>query len=888
MSFSDEFQAVELKALRDNTALDVFNNLKDVVNHASLHASRWIWELIQNGRDATPPGSPLHISVSIGEDLLSFRHNGMAFTPDQVAHLIHHGSTKQEGQLGRFGTGFLSTHIISKTPRVSGRFSDGRGFTFILDRTGDTANDLSESMARSSKEFVASVGKNSQAISLGEYSTRYDYPLTADVRQIAQQGIGSLESYAPYVLAFNHEIDSIEIVKENERRRYKRRPATLLNAVQGESPSGSAMTTQVDVETSSEEENSTFVVATLTRDTLTVAILAQLAGDNHRIMFGPEVPKLFMAFPLFGTESMGFPGVMNSREFRPLKDRNGLYLGPDTTDDNAANKQLVEQACPLFVDLMEQCTRAKWTGIDVLCRLTTSAPRGVDEKWLYELVKNSLVTPLRAIPLVTTCGGQMIVAEDAWIPLGSTSVPSSSLWQLLREHTASDEQLVNEAIASSWESNVRAWASVLKVPPEEMRETYILSDFADQLVEFGSLEGVRQALRDGCDHVKWCTNVFGLLMQADLTPLFDKLAILPDQHGKFRTRKSLRLDRDICEELKDIGQVLGLSIRSGLLHQDVASADLRTLFTDKTPNEVLVEIIDHLGDEADKDRPVAGFRQGNVELFAWILEKDTLDHLESFPALTQEPPNDGEPPSVVYLEDAGEPETIALAPPECWPEGAAQFSALFPMRRVLASDYYRACKDTASWVRLAARGFVRVTPSFEMEDYVDDFLPDDTLTDDDTHKSTRPVRTTKIAFLTEKDIGLIDVARKNEVKCLLFLRFLAAYMIRVDKSWNERVPVECECGNTHRILKAGWVIPLKPKKRKWIYVGRNHSDHLSVDSLATLLKDDREIVALLAEGQGPAFLAVLGVSAGDFPISTMVNSPRNERPECILPASISV
>src|SRR6266540_4023261 len=78
-----------------------------------------------------------------------------------------------------------------------------------------------------------------------------------------------------------------------------------------------------------------------------------------------------------------------------------------------------------------------------------------------------------------------------------------------------------------------------------------------------------------------------------------------------------------------------------------------------------------------------------------------------------------------------------------------------------------------------------------------------------------------------KDVGLMDMARKNQAKCLLFLRFLAAYMIRTDTSWNERLPVECECGKTHSCLKAGWVVPLKPKKKKWIYVGRNHSDYLS-------------------------------------------------------------
>jgi hypothetical protein len=105
------------------------------VNHASLHASRWIWELMQNARDAAIPGSRLRIRVCITEKEVSFQHNGMAFNTDQAAHLIHQGSTKYEddGQIGRFGTGFLSTHIISKVPRVAATAS--RSNVPALDQT---------------------------------------------------------------------------------------------------------------------------------------------------------------------------------------------------------------------------------------------------------------------------------------------------------------------------------------------------------------------------------------------------------------------------------------------------------------------------------------------------------------------------------------------------------------------------------------------------------------------------------------------------------------------------------------------------------------------------------------------------------------------------------
>jgi hypothetical protein len=177
MSFDEEFKEAERRALVENTAQDVFNILKDLESQASLHASRWIWELLQNARDAAPLPSLLHVRASFTPTEVSFQHNGVAFTMDQVAHLIHHGSTKaqEEELVGRFGTGFLSSHIISKIPQVSGILDNGRRFAFVLDRTGATPRELTASMERSSKEFVNSVSNEPTAAL--DHSTRFVYPL---------------------------------------------------------------------------------------------------------------------------------------------------------------------------------------------------------------------------------------------------------------------------------------------------------------------------------------------------------------------------------------------------------------------------------------------------------------------------------------------------------------------------------------------------------------------------------------------------------------------------------------------------------------------------------------------------------------------------------------
>jgi hypothetical protein len=86
--------------------------------------------------------------------------------------------------------------------------------------------------------------------------------------------------------------------------------------------------------------------------------------------------------------------------------------------------------------------------------------------------------------------------------------------------------------------------------------------------------------------------------------------------------------------------------------------------------------------------------------------------------------------------------------------------------------------------------------------------------------------------------------------------------------------VDCECGKSHKYWRAGWVVPLK--KNKWVYLDKNRSDVISVDSLANLLRDESEVVNLLSGNQGPAFLAELGVSAGDF-LMRVVTSDEQSR-----------
>ena len=113
----DERYTIKNNALTVNSAQTVRNRLREMESKRAHVLTRWVWELLQNARDAAVHGTEGNLVASIEQNHteLVFKHNGTDFTKDQIAHVIYHGSTKTESteSIGQYGTGFLSTHLLS-------------------------------------------------------------------------------------------------------------------------------------------------------------------------------------------------------------------------------------------------------------------------------------------------------------------------------------------------------------------------------------------------------------------------------------------------------------------------------------------------------------------------------------------------------------------------------------------------------------------------------------------------------------------------------------------------------------------------------------------------------------------------------------------------------
>ena len=205
MIFQDDDETMR-EVLTENTAQGVFKHLNQM--KSSGRHTRWIWELLQNARDvSTDTDNHLIAEVRYNGEKLVFLHNGRGFTRKEIAHLIFYGSTKVEDEraIGQYGSGFLTTHLLSWEIDVSGqRADDGKWFNFRLARKPESVKALRDSMYHAWEEYKSSVDEYRPESLPNSFTTQFVYSITeAEAEQVVKAGIETLKQCAPYVVISN-------------------------------------------------------------------------------------------------------------------------------------------------------------------------------------------------------------------------------------------------------------------------------------------------------------------------------------------------------------------------------------------------------------------------------------------------------------------------------------------------------------------------------------------------------------------------------------------------------------------------------------------------------------------------------------------------------------
>ena len=204
------------KVLVENNAQFIYEHIRDLENDVTKHGRRWFWELLQNAKDAKKENEPIEVETEYNNNKLTFKHSGKEFTEEEMIHLIYHGSTKKEDETktGKFGTGFMTSHLISKIVEIKGKLlNEENCFDFILDRTGENSNELQKTLEQSWENF-----KNSEidCKSNEKYNTQFEYLINSSRQHIVENVFANLKQSLPFVLSTNQEIEKINIKNNND------------------------------------------------------------------------------------------------------------------------------------------------------------------------------------------------------------------------------------------------------------------------------------------------------------------------------------------------------------------------------------------------------------------------------------------------------------------------------------------------------------------------------------------------------------------------------------------------------------------------------------------------------------------------------------------------
>ena len=563
MSYSRKAYESSLKAHKKLIATKLLDGIEKLYENKASER-RWVWELLQNAKDVAK--ERVRVQIVLCSDSVEFQHNGSPFLLDNVTYLIEQVSTKERASelgealetTGKFGTGFMTTHLLSKKVEVQGVLEDEdtephvyKRFTLQLNRDAATPEEMIAKVNKSYEVFDA-LDDELLCPQLEEYvpyqgfDTSFKYSLDRKGLRIAKVGIEDLHNALSYALIFLPKIESVTVIDETQGR-------SITYSTGSAQPIGSGIKLST-IEITADAETSFLKIASATNEKQTLTIAVPVQEEDNRFAVQPshaQTPRLFCDFPLIGSEQFTFPVIFNSPLFNPNEPRDTVLLDELEDEKRQFNKALFEECLELYKRLLEHAS-AQWQDA---YRLAHSAlPERVDAQWYRTSIQQPLRQKVLNTPIVDTHTGKRIPLSQARIPYHRAFGQVLELWSLaiaLHPNVLPTKEHVlgwHEIVDADWERDFKV----------ELR--YTLSDLVQDIASEHCLVQLAQRLnKSEAETVAWLNQIIAFVEQDRATnarKLLDTYPIIPNQYGKFEFLKKLSQDDGIPEEIKYVLKVL--------------------------------------------------------------------------------------------------------------------------------------------------------------------------------------------------------------------------------------------------------------------------------------------------------------------------------------------
>lgn len=543
-------------------AQKIRNRLQQLENANDKDKRRWVWELLQNAVDAGNK-TPIDITIEIDKTYLTFQHNGGYFLPRSVTNLVHQISSKEgTDSIGRFGTGFLTTHTLSRRVEVESVYeNNGKFYPFKLemDRTGRTEEALVLGIEKTWDLYKSSIQEGTSVKpELPKTTFKYIEPNL----DVAQETLHDAMDFIPYCFVFVPYLNTFTIKNAIEGTciTYKRKQQNKIN----ESLS------ILSFEKITKHQTEDIQLFYVSNDSIGLAI--EIQNENNQTVILPisqNTPRIFCAYPLIGTEDFYFPFVLNSVAFSPKTERDKLYLKGETLDANN-NKSLLKQALSLYKVAIEYISTQHWKEIwRIIPNSFPPKDDDFDQDWYAAQIDTGIKQILLNNKVVENEAGELkyirMGQEFCYFPNHEREEVRNEIWYY--GHDFMPQQLPAKKYIDKWYEITKEWKEC---------ELLTLENLVSKVSSYSRLNNLTSSLQKTEEEaIEWLNNLVGFI-EKEQTLLFEKYAILPNQHGNFCKKNDLFEDRDKVEGvLKDILLQLGEDWKREYLNTAITKANLR-------------------------------------------------------------------------------------------------------------------------------------------------------------------------------------------------------------------------------------------------------------------------------------------------------------------------
>ncbi len=608
--------------------MDGIRNASDIAQ-----ARRWVMELLQNAQDLAWEDGAVKVRITLEKERLIFEHTGRPFRIKDILAIVNQVSSKDPGVgVGKFGTGFMTTYQLSEQVEIRSVLKEEglpyRPFCITLDRSGRTQEELHEAIKRNISELEIADETDclsEESYDKNEYHTAFIYHLESErSRKTARIGMCDLKDTIRYILLFAHGLQTVEldfdgeekiVYEKGETRKVKSADGADVSAIpqiaEGlEDPGRSEKILETVILENGEKH---FIRHLSVGENAGLTVAMEYDFQKGYMPLSKQTARVFIDFPLIGTEDFPFPMVVNSREFRPNEPRSGITLVDfEQSEDAKINKALMGQAVELYGTMLhsavEDMEKGGTRGIEhMICMPLYRARPEWSEAWIQEHLYDRVYALAAAEEIFDTAEGRKSLECDAVFLLRSDSEEERREMGRLCGYV---QGILTPLDEIDWYQALSAYRQI-----EDRHITL------EQMLQKAKTWFAAEKIKG--DGLTWCQKLYDLGMANPVTESLIRTgmaAIFPNQNlergdRNLYTASELYRDPKLPEILKDVTEKLDvlicqradnsqepLKIREKLLHQDFRAEQLLQM-QDYLPSE----LTDYIVARSSRKIPVSQF-----------------------------------------------------------------------------------------------------------------------------------------------------------------------------------------------------------------------------------------------------------------------------------------